>query len=478
MKQLVAVAICLQLTTYGLMLSSCGGAEPVLAVDEAATQEDVVQEAPAEAEPAEEISQPITEEANPVVPEPVPEIVPQIFDVDNDGVADDQDNCPLKANPDQKNSDQQYYNAGIKTPVGDEVIADDYGDACDDDIDGDGLNVVYVNIAGSDLAPGTFFEPVKSIKRALEIAAPQGGDVHVSAGVYSLDEVVFADGVNIYGGYKSGYGERKTKTDSEFFKTVLISQTSPVTMHVENFDGTLTIDGFFIENSGEDDGVDGLLPDTDDFGCSEATVFIENAEVNIISSIISVSNKSAKPCGVLIGEGADVTLTASEIDAGGWDGAASSTAISVVDGKISVTDSEIIGGSGEHATGIRLTNADAYVANNIINAASTASSPKTAYAVAFDGGSPGFTGNTIFTGNAPDQAVFVCLGNNPQNAEIKNNLLTTFPQSGTNAILIDCDGEFTLTSEFLNLPDFELIGVIVEGNIPFSGTVEELLGEK
>ena len=42
-------------------------------------------------------------------------------DDDNDGVPDENDNCPKVANPDQKNLD-----------------GDKYGDACDDDIDGDG----------------------------------------------------------------------------------------------------------------------------------------------------------------------------------------------------------------------------------------------------------------------------------------------------------------------------------------------------
>ena len=41
-------------------------------------------------------------------------------DIDGDGVANDQDNCPRTANPDQTNTDN-----------------DDGGDACDDDDDGE-----------------------------------------------------------------------------------------------------------------------------------------------------------------------------------------------------------------------------------------------------------------------------------------------------------------------------------------------------
>jgi DMSO/TMAO reductase YedYZ molybdopterin-dependent catalytic subunit len=53
-------------------------------------------------------------------------------DVDCDGVADDEDNCPTVANPDQKNSDV------IVNPPGDSV-----GDACDPDDDNDCMDDTY-----------------------------------------------------------------------------------------------------------------------------------------------------------------------------------------------------------------------------------------------------------------------------------------------------------------------------------------------
>jgi hypothetical protein len=62
---------------------------------------------------------------NPVPQEPL--------DSDGDGSLDDQDNCPSISNADQSNIDQ-----------------DEFGDVCDDDMDGDGLSNVDEGPAGTD----------------------------------------------------------------------------------------------------------------------------------------------------------------------------------------------------------------------------------------------------------------------------------------------------------------------------------------
>ncbi len=56
-----------------------------------------------------------------------------IRDSDGDGIADDTDNCPTTANPDQINTD-----------------FDPLGDACDDDDDNDGLTDVIEDALGTD----------------------------------------------------------------------------------------------------------------------------------------------------------------------------------------------------------------------------------------------------------------------------------------------------------------------------------------
>lgn len=55
-------------------------------------------------------------------------------DFDNDGVPDSKDNCPKIANADQTNTDKE-----LATKQKLKVVVDELGDACDTDIDGDGL---------------------------------------------------------------------------------------------------------------------------------------------------------------------------------------------------------------------------------------------------------------------------------------------------------------------------------------------------
>ena len=99
-------------------------------------------------------------------------------DSDNDGVGDNSDNCKSVSNPGQENTDKTYSMEGVKAPDGDLVTADNLGDACDDDIDGDGLHITYLDAGnGNDSSSGTFVEPVTGVKRAIELAKVRGDDV-------------------------------------------------------------------------------------------------------------------------------------------------------------------------------------------------------------------------------------------------------------------------------------------------------------
>ena len=80
------------------------------------------------------------------------------LDADNDGVADDQDNCPETANPNQTNSDN-----------------DEYGDVCDDDDDNDGiLDTDEINCGSDPLNADSTCEVCDGIDNDLDGTTDEG----------------------------------------------------------------------------------------------------------------------------------------------------------------------------------------------------------------------------------------------------------------------------------------------------------------
>lgn len=397
-------------------------------------------------------------------------------DKDKDGIDDPNDNCPLVSNPAQKNTDLEYFTAGIKTPDESEVLKDGYGDACDDDIDGDGKDITYVSSSGDDFALGTFFAPVKTIAKGIEIAKSRKENLYVETGSYDISNVQFKDNVNLYGGFAKNFANYQQHAKDDNYKTFLTNGTSIVTLKFEDFSGTFVLDGFYLSNDGTDDpaGSKGILPDSDEYGCSQATVYIVNSKVKLSKNIIGVSAKSSKPCGVLLGTGAEAELEANIISAAGWNKAGRSAGAVLVESAAKLMGNGIIAGSGEHCRGLRLTDSSAVIKYNTIIGTCSALKPKSSYGIEFSGGQPVINSNTIFADNAPEQAVLACAGGDFSGAQVKDNLLTTFPQTGTNAVLIDCDGNFTLTSDFLNSPVLNLNGAETSGNYGYAGDLSEL----
>ena len=77
-------------------------------------------------------------------------------------------------------------------------------DADCDGIDGTARAAVFVSPAGSDAAPGTRTEPMRTIGAAVAAAEALGRDVYVAGGDYLVEApggVPLADGVGVYGGY-------------------------------------------------------------------------------------------------------------------------------------------------------------------------------------------------------------------------------------------------------------------------------------
>jgi hypothetical protein len=479
MKQTIFIAILL------LAFSSCGGSGDSLDEDQVTAEDNA---AVIENSNAEELAEPKKEEApaNEIVSgenssaseqKPV-EITAAILDADKDGVIDDVDNCPLAANPDQKNSDLEYYEKGIKTPEGENVESDLTGDVCDDDLDGNGANITYIGNSGSDANPGTFYEPLLTLQQGMKVAGERGDDIYISAGTYKTDEIVFTSGINIYGGFADGYSDRKIHSENKLFKTTLVNNLSPVTINVQNLSGTFELDGFYIHNNAADEGAGGVLPDTDDYGCSQATVYAESGNIMLSNNEISGSPLSLRPCGVLIGGGSIANLSSNFIDASGDGEATASSAATIVESNANLSNNIIVAGSGKHSKALRLIETDALILNNTINGASNSANPKIAYGIEFSGGSFAIINNIIYTAGAADQAVLICYGDAISNSKIENNLLTTFPNTGMNAVLVDCDGNFTWTSDFIESEELSLKGAVANDNVSFlGGDITDLLAE-
>jgi hypothetical protein len=353
------------------------------------------------------------------------------------------------------------------------VAGDPLGDACDDDMDGDGRNVVYVRNSGMDDNLGTFIAPVKTLAKAVSLAKQRkAGAVYVSAGVYDISNVKFEDGIDIKGSFAENFLNYLQYPKNGGYKSVLENGHSPVTLFLKDFSGTFALDGFYIGSSATADdvvGPSGIIPDTDDYGCTQATVYLVNSQITLSNNVITVGNKATKPCGVLLGAGAGSAFNANKISAAGSSEADSSTGVSIVGAPAVLTNNIIIAGSGEHSFGVRMTDSSAKFVNNTIDATSLAASPKVAYGVTFNKGSPQLINNLVFTDGAFDQAVLACTGGELSGAKFQNNLLTTFPQTGTSAALIDCEGVFRLISDYNANPTFSLDGAVISGNTAYSG---------
>jgi len=87
----------------------------------------------------------------------------------------------------------------------------DFVDSNCDGIDGDASAAVFVAPSGSDAAVGSMAEPVRTIARAISLAAAAGKSVYACNGVY--DENVHLDGaaVSLHGGYDCARGWRRVR---------------------------------------------------------------------------------------------------------------------------------------------------------------------------------------------------------------------------------------------------------------------------
>lgn len=111
-----------------------------------------------------------------------------------------------------------------------------------DGIDGDISNAVFVSTNdGNDSNDGSFSNPVKSIKKGIEIAVIENKDVYVAFGSYYLNETLApASGISIYGQF-SGLPDWQRSND---YETVIYGTTTAIIF--QDISEATNLEGFSI----------------------------------------------------------------------------------------------------------------------------------------------------------------------------------------------------------------------------------------
>jgi hypothetical protein len=87
-----------------------------------------------------------------------------------------------------------------------------FADTNCDGIDGDVAAAIFVAPSGSDSAPGTMTEPVKSINHGIQLAAASFKSVYVCNGTYAESVTLDGQAVSLYGGYDCADGWKRSNT--------------------------------------------------------------------------------------------------------------------------------------------------------------------------------------------------------------------------------------------------------------------------
>lgn len=353
-------------------------------------------------------------------------------DTDGDGVGDRQDNCPEHANPTQRNTDAKYADDGLLAPDGESVVADDIGDACDEDRDGDRTAATYVDVInGSDDNLGTFAEPVQSVTRALEIAADYEDDIYLAAGRYNVGAVTWPDGAHVRGGYATGYTARLVKSPDVAFDTVLYRSEANATIELAGRQD-IRFDGVRIEQAAVEGDV--------------ATVTLSGSGVSFIDSIIELAPAALNAVAIQAQAQSALTLERSMVrtpsDAEVDD--AAGVVLESSSGRI-VNNVMIVEGR-EHSRGVVAAADDVVVVHNTIVSGLTDSALSSA--VELRGVGTVVANNILVTRDADDQAALRCVDGDAQGAVLEHNVLASFDGLAPQAVAVNCFGEAYAADEF------------------------------
>lgn len=367
-------------------------------------------------------------------------------DADNDGTGDFSDNCPDISNEDQLNFDN-----------------DQYGDVCDDDIDGNGLPYVFLSSEiGDDENLGLYSRPVRTLQRAIALAYQRGEIVIASAGNYDVSNVVFRNGVNLKGGYAHSYfynkltnpdDHRDYRSEDSLYRSTLYNSTSSNTLNFNNSHLDITLEGFHIINDAE--------VKTSTVVCLKNT----NASVFLDKCTLILNSQAENSFGVNV-VGGSARLNALWIEKREGNESYKSVGIRSENSFPVITNSIIKAGYARHTIGIEIFSGSPTIVNNTIDGSSLSHLSGTASGISVINSDPLIVNNIIAASSAEnsDAIPLKCFGKGFIFAEFDRNILTAF--KGENVPLhADCDGSVYYPDDLENG---------ATGNISYVGTFASL----
>lgn len=375
-------------------------------------------------------------------------------DADGDGVGDATDNCPTVANPDQKNMDMTCYKKGYQ------VEADENGDLCDTDPEGDYEKYVFVDSRnGNDLSEcaGLKNLPFRSLKKAYDAAVQRGESVKAAIGEYDVSSVSLNDGVDLKGGYGPDFNEagRRFYSDNELELSVLYSSKAGPVLDLSDIQDEFLIEGFYFRSNQSDAFTD--------------TVSISRSNIVLKHNYIAGSRLSPNTRAFVADSGSNVVLDANRIDGRATATGVSSVAISIDGAGVVLTNNIILGGAARHTTGIEVKNASPLISNNTVDAGSNSSVPQVSRGIVVINAAPSMANNLIFTDQSSDQTLIWCQEGSLNGAVFQNNMFATFPQSSPHSYWVDCYGKSSRD------PNYPVAGALVDGNVHFSGGLDSMI---
>jgi hypothetical protein len=354
-------------------------------------------------------------------------------DTDGDGFEDATDNCPLVYNVNQTNDvDTDGFGTECDCDDNNALINQLASDSPDhmlldsncDGIDGDKYKAVFVSSAG--LASATDTDPTNTtsdVNGALSYANEMGYQVYFAQGDYNLAELDLLDGVSIFGGFSDTFLLRDVI--GQTYVTNLINPTSndnKSAIVIDSFEQAMTIGGFTIKNTSEDDPQAILTVINSDISL-ESNQFVGNP--NIQSEIL-------------------LELESSALSAVGnqFYGAASgfSTGTYALDVEGVFTNNLYSMGSAEHTVGLSMQESDAIVTNNTIDGGRH--DHGSAFGISFSDTELTIVNNIFITANDRNQASLSCEGASPEEDTIlQNNLFLRYTNESLSfPVYIECNG--------------------------------------